>query len=60
MAKTYYKQDIPSLLAEFDTDANKGLSDSSAKERLAKYGANALLAKRSGQCLPASWTSSKI
>ena len=46
MAKTYYKQDIPSLLAEFDTDANKGLSDSSAKERLAKYGANALAGKK--------------
>ncbi|CCK83588.1 P-type cation-transporting ATPase [Lactobacillus equicursoris 66c] len=46
MAKTYYKQDIPSLLAEFDTDTNKGLSDSSAKERLAKYGANALAGKK--------------
>ena len=42
MAKKYYTQDIPSVIEDFKTDANRGISGDEAAKRLAEHGANAL------------------
>ena len=46
MAKKYYSQDIPGILAEFGSDANHGISSAEAKKRLDQYGPNALAGKK--------------
>ena len=46
MAKKYYTQDIPSVIEDFKTDANRGISGDEAAKRLAEHGANALAGKK--------------
>ncbi len=46
MAKKYYTESIPDVEKELTTSIANGLTDQEAKNRLAKYGPNALTSKK--------------